>query len=237
LRVEAESPVKAGDEMLVSVQIVAPSGADLRAWSDSTLSLARASDGHLMAQVRFEPASVLDDALMVAKVRCLAPAIAGRHDFVVNAGGCSGPDALPLAPVRVSIDVAEPQVRLLTWDAPAEAIAGEWMSMSIGAKSSLGTRLGGLMVEVVDKAGQILAEGCLSNECLAETNGVHWATVRFRLPMARAAFADLMVRLRPDERLIPRHTTAPQFVVVRVWQPEGIPTDQTTPARGGVKGV
>jgi hypothetical protein len=127
-----------------------------------------------------------------------------------DAAWCSAasPDATPRNGIREDRIVSDKNsISLAVWDVPMPVVAGEKISIKVGAKSASGRKLGGCRVEVSDATGAVVASGQLGEAPLAGTEALYWTALDVPAPAQHQA-AEYSVRLVPDDAIATRFSVA-----------------------------
>jgi hypothetical protein len=109
------------------------------------------------------------------------------------------------------------QTSLAVWDIPSPA-AGEWFSIKVGAKSSVGGALGARRIEVLDGEA-VVADARLGDAPWPGTDALFWAEVELHAP-DQPGLVTLSVRFDAAELDEPHEGASSPFKVSVVAKPE-----------------
>lgn len=199
-RVAAQAPgeVLAGADFAVSVTVSCPLGCDL---TDARIGLTAgqgaAVDGALPAVTEGQelaPASAPADAPPPSagathRILLKAPARPADHVFELTCTACeSGGAHHHAASVRVPVRVRPHPTSLAAFAIPSPVVAGQPLTLKVGARSSAGSSLAGTPIAVCDAHGTVLAHGRLGAAPWPGTTALYWTQLTLSAP-AQAGMA------------------------------------------------
>ena len=90
------------------------------------------------------------------------------------AGPMTGPPNLDAAPLDVPVNMEPATVQLAVWGLPQPMIAGSIVTLSVGARSSVGANLSGATVLIEDDKGRQCGTGILGPSPKEGTEALYW---------------------------------------------------------------
>lgn len=177
---EDELEAAVGGEVLLRVVAVCSEGCNLaggRVLVDDGGSRSRAVDltsGEAGTDWRTAPISIR------------APALPGLRDVAVTFQEAPG-GVHPATTLTVQVTGRPHATRMTVWDVTSPAVAGEAVTLTIGARSSAGESLAGLPFEIHGQDGKVVRAGQLGETPLPGTDALYWTETSLSAPEALGA--------------------------------------------------
>jgi hypothetical protein len=211
-----ESPpaeVMAGAEVPVRIRVACAEGCEPRA---QQLQVAGPDGEVSTGELTIAECGGEQTADIVLKI----PPRVGEHTWHVSlapqeaAGIRSEPAAL-----TISLRAKAHDTSLAIWDIPSPVVAGERLTIKVGAKSSAACELAGRKIDVCDPTGAAVAHGVLNATPWPGTAALYWTEVEFPAP-AQTGLCAWTVQFDPAELDLPHQGTSAQFSAAVVAHPE-----------------
>ena len=120
------------------------------------------------------------------------------------------PISFRTVPVPISVAV---------WDVPTPVVAGERLTVKVGAKSSMACSLAGAAVECLDESGAVAGRAQLGDEAWPGTNALYWADVQLVAPATEGVVC-WTTRFAGAKTALPHGEGRAQFSFATVARPE-----------------